>query len=155
MAIESKEGRLAKKGPPCLLDCETEYSNDRLEEYRDAKAAGFVVVFPKSNELFIDIDTEDAWKEFTNRLRAARSCNSFRYRSLDETVSISKSGLPCRHVRIKIRDYLGCNIVLTEAERIMLQLFFCSDPYREMMNTLRLIRTGTSKSCFFEVNNSL
>ncbi len=138
------ESGLAEKCPgpiaeefPQLTEKERQETSAWLDEYdfdanceEIAKKRGQVVVFPKPNQLQIDIDTEAQWKEFQRR-EEAFSCSVEPWGSME--ITPSKSGLPSRHITITFPT----SKTFTEWERIALQAALGSDPIREYLNALR------------------
>ena len=114
----------------------------RLEEAADVAAAkGCVIVHPKRNELFIDIDSIEAWNNF-------QKCFEVLTKTEAATISTrtrSPSGkLHREHIVIKMpRD-------VTDEERILLQACLASDPLREMLSLMRLRAGDEAPTIFFE-----
>jgi len=114
---------------------------DRLEEATAlAKANGRVVVVPKANELFVDIDSEADMERF-KRLRA--TVESFLPLKVD--VRPSPSGRPGRHHIVVTLDR-----EVTEIERVALQAILGSDPTREALSYRRILNSITPATLFFE-----
>lgn len=115
-----------------------------------AKELGATCILPKSNEIFVDIDSEEAWVEMWKRIDELETVKGKRlYDNLKIDHRPSKSGLPHRHVSISF--YRGFEPShLSEAVRILLQQFFCSDQTREYIKTICFICEGTGRSAFFE-----
>jgi hypothetical protein len=113
--------------------------NETREQYvARIEAEGFKAVYPADNELFVDIDT-DAQHEAFGRSWAILS------RDIPEaTVSEhpSKSGLPCRHITVKLP------FTVTPWERIAFQGALGSDPVRELLSAMRL-RNGSEPATLF------
>ena len=59
------------------------------------------IVFPKPNELQIDIDSEDAYQTYLRRIVAFKAY----YYNCSEIITPSKSGLPKRHITITVEGY--------------------------------------------------
>lgn len=107
-----------------------------------AKQKGCDVRMPKPSELFIDLDTDEAfalfeaqWKIFTEHVVATH------------VVTPSQSGLPHRHVVVLLPF-----VVKTEIERVLMQAMLGSDPKRELLSWVS-IHTGKNltPSILFEV----
>ena len=127
-----------------LLNSDAEY--DFLEN-RDAAAAAIDadIVFPKDDELQIDIDSEEAH----DRFKAAFS-------RLREVIPVelvtdrpSKSGMPHRHITIKMDNY--GQPPFSPLEKIALQFMLGSDYIRESISVIRCLRNIENPTCFFEV----
>jgi len=112
------------------------------EEY--AKSKGCRVVYPASNQLQLDIDSDAAFGEFVRRLADLRKWS--RMESVPEMViTPSKSGLPHRHITLTFDQNFG------KWERIALQMLLGSDLVREKMNVLRTVRGNPQPVRLFEV----
>ena len=102
--------------------------NYDLKNYEDAqtkaKAEGKQIVIPKSNELFIDIDSAEQYEIFKSRIKELNEC----FHCVFDMKEVPSPGGPNnRHIYIK----LDCAIL--EEERAFLQLFLGSDPIREYL----------------------
>ena len=108
----------------------------RIERY------GYLVVVPKEDELFIDIDTEEQHEEFQNRLM--RFCIEYpNTRIVSDTPS--KSGLPHRHIIVSIGTPFE-----SDFERVALQSCLGSDPMRELLSFVRVWNDVLKPIVFFE-----
>lgn len=99
-------------------------------ENEKARAVGYDVLIADSTTLYLDIDTEDEWNHAQSFLsHSSRFVQLFgvRYWNWWE----SKSGLPHRHVCVRLKEPLDA---LT---RIALQAILGSDLIREMLNLKR------------------
>jgi hypothetical protein len=106
----------------------------------EAKERGCVVVLPKENELFIDIDSEEQDGAFERAIAIYR-----RHRSAVAVKTPSPSGEPDHfHVVVRLTKTVDAR------ERIMLQACMGSDPVREMLSLLRLERGDPNPTLFFE-----
>lgn len=114
-----------------------EYDFDK-NYFEIAKERGLIVRLPESNELQIDIDSEDQYQEFVRRIYAIRE--NFEYREF-----ISSSGLPKRHIYIRFQDRQ-----FTDEERLAYQAMLNDDPLRIFLNGLRLIKRIENPSRLFE-----
>jgi len=102
------------------------YREDTLESAQEkAKLLGLVVVCPKSNQLFIDIDDASSMRRFVRCV--------LRLRGVSYIVRPSPSGLP-GHYHIT----LAMPRTVTPLERIALQAILGSDSMRELLSWLRL-----------------
>jgi hypothetical protein len=114
---------------------------DRLEEATAlAKAKGRVVVVPKANELFVDIDSEADMERF-QRIRVTLES----FLSLKVDIRPSPSGRPDRHHIVVTLDR-----EVTEIERVALQAILGSDPTREALSYRRILKGIAPATLFFE-----
>lgn len=117
---------------------------DALNRDPEESAAdlGCYVVYPKGSELQVDIDSEEAYQKFL--LNYNRFCNEGAISVVSCTETPSKSGLPNRHITIKL-GYTIC-----KWERIALQFALGSDPIRETLCVLRYSLGIENPIRFFE-----
>ncbi len=113
-----------------------------------AKSRGLIVVYPKDNQIQIDIDGLLQYNEFKERLEklfdAALDTDLYKISNIQEIPSTS--GLPNRHIYITFQYK-----TFTPQERIWFQSVLGSDPMRELLDTKRLIGGMTDKPTrFFE-----
>jgi hypothetical protein len=94
------------------------------------KTKGLKIVYPKNNELFIDIDTEKQWLDFQERMVVYTNHfgNDHTYK-----VSPSISGLPHRHIVVTLP------FEINDIMRIALQAVLGSSPSRECMSIYKLL----------------
>jgi hypothetical protein len=123
-------------------------SSDRHDNYNDgddtlesahekARTLGRVVVYPKPNELFVDIDCEAAMRRF---VRVVAYMSGVTY-----AVRPSPSGRPGRyHVTVTMTGNVS------PLERIALQAMLGSDPVREVLSWRRLQNGIETPTIFFE-----
>lgn len=117
------------------------YEIDR-DIYEVAKSLNCKVRLPSKTTIQIDIDSEEGFSLFKDRIGLVQ-----RYIYLgDYRVWTSKSGFPKRHIEIDV----GSHVPLGNPLRILLQVILGSDINREVLNTIRYLKFGDSKSCFFE-----
>lgn len=116
----------------------------RDEYFRQCVAQDLVVVLPKPNELQIDIDSAEHWRNFQRALAAwHRNCGP-----LDVQVRPSKSGDPERkHVTVTVP------FEVEPWQRIALQAAFGSDPMRELLSAVRLINGDDAPTLFVEARS--
>jgi hypothetical protein len=101
---------------------------------------GYITVTPESNELFIDIDTDDDYSLFQDQYKMlVRDVGV-----VAMTENISRGGLPGRHIRIIMA------FDMTDAERIAWQASLGSDPKRELLSMMRLQRGDDYPTLFVE-----
>jgi hypothetical protein len=79
-----------------------------------------------STELFIDIDTEEQFKGFNDRIGLFQT-----FRPCIISVKVSKSGLPHRHIYVTLQeDY-------PVMDRLVMQQYLCSDPVRDFLSYIQ------------------
>ena len=123
----------------CKSKAQEDYDNVYNKTAEElAEERGCTVLYPKVNELQLDIDSAEAYENFLLQRAILNSRNNILLES-ETTELVSKSGLPHRHIIIRLKDR-----VLDERERILLQLGLGSDPVRERINTMRLM-TGVTR----------
>lgn len=119
--------------------------NERREDFMARMIEeGYSIVLPKPNELQIDIDTDEQFAIFT---RASESMAKNWW--IDSGLPLvethpSKSGLPCRHVTITLP------FDVTPWQRIALQASLGSDPMRELLSSIRLMKGDVAPTLFVE-----
>lgn len=118
---------------------ESKHAEDSAVEF------GMVVVYPAPNQLQIDIDSDAAYRVFKANIAKLKLHWPFigGIQSIDEHPS--KSGLPCRHITVNLKDALQSNL-----ERIVIQLCLGSDPLREMLSYLRVLKRDEHPTLFME-----
>jgi hypothetical protein len=107
-----------------------------------AEEIGCVVVYPKPNQLQIDLDSEEALEYCSRRLRSVH--NQLYWETFIVTKP-SNSGLPHRHMTITVQGK-----EFSDFERVALQMMFGSDPIRESINAMRCAAKIKDPICFFE-----
>ena len=101
--------------------------------------------FPEDNELFVDIDTAEAFKDFENRCFVLYALLKAAGHTIDDIeVTPSKSGLPRRHIVLRLSGSV------TMEQRIIFQLALGSDYVREMMNYAAWLNGESNPSIFIE-----
>jgi len=115
---------------------------ERLGDYKEIKTSsvvkeeleeqGYEVVFPKNNELQIDIDSEEEYQIFKEQYEIL--CNHWGKQSFEIKEEPSFSGLPHRHIVVTC-VYME-NIFEDIYKRIAFQACLGSDVKREMLNLL-------------------
>lgn len=118
--------------------------NERREDFMARMVAeGFVIVLPKPNELQIDIDTDE---QFDNFIRASESLAMNWWLETPCVVEThpSKSGLPSRHITITLP------FDVDPWQRIALQASLGSDPMRELLSSIRLMKGDVAPTLFVE-----
>jgi len=105
------------------------------------------VVIPEPNQLQLDLDSEEAYDNFKNRLVEFEMHSCY---IIEIEEHPSKKGLPHRHVTLTVFDPDGMPHVFGEYERIALQAVLGSDIVRETLNCWRLIRGSENPSRLFE-----
>jgi len=123
---------------------EYDLESDRDEAVENAENAGCDIIYPRNNELQIDINSDDEYDRFEAAL--ANMPENF-VKSVYETVSIS--GLPHRHITVQV-SFGG----YTDLEKIALQFMLGSDYLRESLSVLKDLYGVDKPTCFFEKSNS-
>ena len=105
-----------------------------------AKEKGLVVVIPKPNELFVDIDSQAQFELFENLV-----VTFLRQEHATWTAAPSPSRAPGHyHVTVHLhRD-------VSNRERILLQAVLGSDPMRELLSLQRCDAGNVHPTLFFE-----
>lgn len=123
----------------------TEYTDDRYTmeaSERRAMALGCSILFPQKDELFIDIDSNDSFEVFCENFRLLKDA---RIIVGEPKVWPSKSGLPHRHIIVKVNS-----LVLARLDKITLQLILGSDRKHEMWSYLASVAGHPNPTLFFE-----
>jgi len=115
---------------------------EKLQE--EAKKKGLKVVFPKKNQLFIDIDNEESMKIYHKRIDMLKSLFECK-----AEIRISRSGHPNYHI------YIDTDRIFTDVERILLQLFLGSDVNHEFLSYRDYARGASFPVLFFEKANNI
>jgi hypothetical protein len=111
------------------------------EEYLcNLEAKGIQVIEPEKDEVFLDLDTDEDFHEFIERLRHMQD---YLHYGFDYTITTSKSGLPHRHVVVKMFE-------MSDWERVAVQMALNSDPMREFLSVIRLINMEKRPIVLFE-----
>lgn len=139
-------GNLEAKQAPSMEESQLDYDvNERREDFMARMIAqGYRIVLPKSNELQIDIDTDEQHDVF---VRASESLvrNWWLDAPLpDIEVHESKSGFPSQHVTVTMP------FDLDPWQRIALQAALGSDQMRELLSAIRLMKGDTAPTLFVE-----
>lgn len=95
------------------------------------EAEGNTVVYPASNELQLDIDSEEDYLRWM-ATREVLDRNKISYEVVSEKPS--RSGLPKRHIIIELPS------AIDPWQRIAMQAAFGSDHIRELLSCIRLMR---------------
>ena len=132
MSIQKKT-RQPRKAAPINA-----YREDTIESAMEkAKLLGRIVVFPRPNELVIDIDNEAAMRKFVR--------GETRLHGVTYLVRPSPSMREGRHHVVVTMPF-----VVTPIERIALQAMLGSDLTMEILSWLRLSRGIDEPTIFFE-----
>lgn len=131
--------------PNEILYAPAELRAQYLERIKDE---GLVPSFPADNELQIDIDTQAQYVKFRAQLEILqRSIGGQHDIELEPVVTPSKSGLPRRHVRIRLPFKLDV------WQRIAWQAALGSDPVRELLSCVRAHRGDDHPTMLVEVKS--
>lgn len=116
-------------------------ANEEREQYISRmKKEGYEVVYPKDNELFIDIDSEDDLQLFRDQYEIFHRD----YKVTSMQMRESRNGLPGRHVIVTLPFFV------TDIERIAYQAALGSDPVRELLSLRRLKDEDDHPTLFVE-----
>jgi hypothetical protein len=129
-----------------LEDSNDDYTADQgREEYiKDMEDLGYKIIYPKINELQVDLDSEKDYQKFDRQLKSILK----EYPDVEYTVKPSRNGLPGRHATVTMP------FEMNDAERIAWQAALGSDPFRELMSLFRLRRGDSFPTLFVEKNES-
>lgn len=121
---------------------------DRANETREAfitrmEAAGYRIVTPKSNELLVDIDSEEQYETFLANWEVLLRNQSTAFEAKYEEHE-SRSGYPRRHVIVTLP------FDVSPWQRIAWQAALGSDPVRELLSAIRLRRGDVHPTLFVE-----
>ena len=129
------------------------YDRDQFNNYdklsKWAADNDLEIVLPNPNELFVDLDSEQAYELFLAQIEVLKQI-------LDVTeVSTypSKSGLPCRHVRVTVRNPKTRGGTLGAMERLALQTMLGSDRRCEILRYMRYCFNDPTPTLFLEKKN--
>lgn len=103
--------------------------------FRRAEDENLDIVYPKVNELQLDIDTQEAYEYFHANKWILDQW--FHIRAITERVS--KSGWPKRHITVEL------GVQLTTVTRILLQAVLGSDRKRELLSYIMYEKGGEKK----------
>jgi hypothetical protein len=119
-----------------------------MEEYSMMETAhqkgerlGLQVIIPATNELQIDLDTEEEFQHFQS-MWGVWVYNGF---GGGMKTAPSKSGYPHRHITITLLDDV------TPWQRIALQAALGSDPKREILSAIRIYNKDPYPTAFLEL----
>jgi len=122
-----------------LLDYEVQ-DHEQMAKEQNCK-----VVYPRANQLQLDIDSQEA-QDMHLQLLGLFSADPLRaFSMVNYTATPSKSGLPHRHVTITLQ-----NDLMDDYERIMMQALLGSDRKRELISLRRLLNGEKRVTRFFE-----
>lgn len=122
---------------PAMQNYLSEIASDKA--FEDAERGNKIVLLPKDNELFIDLDSEDALTLFNKRLKRLGTWHN----TTDKQISPSKKK---NHYHAIVT--LETNI--DPMQRIFLQLFLGSDPIRELLSLQRILIKDPHPTLFIE-----
>lgn len=120
----------------------------RLADVNKTSKGVLKIVYPKDDELFIDLDSESAYGNFQERFQYVKVVSD-EWGSASYKTTPSKSGLPKRHVVIRVPGK-----VFSDYERLALQFAFGSDFIREALSAFRGACGNKNLSVFFEVDKT-
>lgn len=106
----------------------------------EAENLGLAIVFPKDNQLQLDIDNDEAMEQFEK----LRDVVEHHFGITDVEVHPSKSGLPKRHVTITMPTNMATR------DRILIQACLGSDRTRELLSYLQVLNGDAHPVLFIE-----
>lgn len=98
-----------------------------------AEERGLIVVYPKPNEIQIDIDSEEQFVEFERRLAFFDEFFWGKDLTYDKKVTESASGYPKRHITMAFKDR-----EFNHYERMVYQAALNDDPKRTFLGLARI-----------------
>lgn len=116
----------------------------------EARNNGLRVVVPADGELQIDLDSEEDYQNH----KAMMEVLSGRGVVYEYHEAPSKSGLPNRHITVKLLSGPGgrdITLPLDPWQRIALQAALGSDPVRELLSCMRVFRNVEPPTAFLEL----
>lgn len=120
------------------------YGVPREKLSEEAKKKGLKVVFPKKNQLFVDIDSVESMTIYHKRIDMLESLFNCKAKK-----KVSRSGFPHYHI------YVDADRTFTDVERILLQLFLGSDVNHEFLSYKDYVNGESYPVLFFEKANEL
>lgn len=136
------------RGPPSFKNGDTygfdEPSERMKKAHIQAAAKGCIVVLPKPNELFVDIDSMEALATFDVAIRKLKET-----KGLAKTTFVTRPSPSGRAFRYHITVTLP-RFVKNAEERILLQALLGSDIVRELVSWGRVQRNAPNPTLFFE-----
>jgi hypothetical protein len=121
----------------------SEYDELREDFIKRMEAEGNRIVLPQSNELQVDIDSDEQYAVFQKSLACLKR-NETESDDIKVEEHPSRSGLPRRHITITMP------FDLEPWERIAFQAALGSDPIRELVSIYRLMRNDRHPTLFVE-----
>ena len=110
---------------------------------------GLEIVLPNPNELFIDLDSEQAYELFLAQIEVLKQIIDV----TEVSTYPSKSGLPCRHARVTVRIPKTHGSPLGVMERLALQTMLGSDRRCEILRYMRHCFNDPNSTLFLEKKN--
>jgi hypothetical protein len=110
------------------------------EAIKEAEENGGEVIFPSSTELYLDLDSEESVNLFLENLNM-----------LDRHISISKYGYQESRTPGKYHGIVELSQpLMSDMERILLQTILGSDPKREFLSYMRILKRDPHPTLFIE-----
>ncbi len=127
------------------------YDQEKTREQWVAErlAEGLQVYYPAPNQLFVDLDSDQAYEDFL--ILSEMMARNLGLMGMEANVWVepSRSGLPHRHVRVT----LPFNV--TPAERIAWQAGLGGDPKHALLSMFRLHKGDQTPTIFVEAADYL
>jgi hypothetical protein len=121
------------------------YDETRAAFVARVEEEGHRVVYPKPNQLLVDIDSEDQYATFQRALECFKK-NHKGAVAIEE--HYSRSGAPKRHITVTLP------FKVTPWQRVAWQAAFGSDPMREMLSCFRLVHRDPHPTLFMEASSN-
>jgi hypothetical protein len=116
-----------------------------------AKDRGLVVLYPRKNELFLDIDTKEQKENYFKRKEELLGAiDNYLFDEIHQSITSSSSGEPHCHIILKLyKD--GSPVALNDWQRVALQFTLSSDPIKEILSVYRILAEVKNPSIFFQI----
>lgn len=118
-------------------------SRTKDEVEAEARAKGKCVRYPEPDELFIDLDGEEAREEFMRRYKRVQESLGV------DTYTLAPSATP-GHYHVTVRLHEAIPEEGRDLRRLLMQAILGSDPMREALGYRRVLGKSDAVSVFFE-----
>lgn len=117
--------------------------DESREDYEERmRSKGCSIFYPKDNQLQIDIDSYEQGERFVLNLNLLRD----NIKNIEIVKDVpSKSGEDHRHITIELP------FKITDIERVAFQAALGSDPRRELLSILRILKGDSKPTLFAEI----
>jgi hypothetical protein len=114
-----------------------------------AAIKGLRVIYPKRNQLFIDIDSKEQLWLFQKRLHDIQMLDNKLFDDFKTTQTESVSGYPHFHIVLSLYK-VEKMVQLDDWKRVALQFMLASDPVKETLTMFRILSGIENPSILFE-----